>query len=123
MNISLSLAVALAFATTLIVLTLKERSLYVLFLATYTHSIVVPLLYTHAYIGNDMARGLLLLKDFLLLELFVWSVVILFTRFRRPWPLPLKPLLVLSVYCGFRFLVGAVFVDDDWGKGILRMKM
>jgi hypothetical protein len=123
MNISPSLAVALVFATTLIVLILKERSLYVLFLAAYTHSIVVPLLYTHGYIGTDMARGLLLLKDILLFELFVWSLVVLFTRFRRPWPLPFKPLLVLTVYCGFRFLVGAVFLDDDWGKGILRMKM
>ena len=71
MNISPSLVVALVFATTLIVLFLKERSLYVLFLAAYTHSIVVPVLYTHGYIGADMARGLLLLKDILLFELFV----------------------------------------------------
>lgn len=110
------------FVATFVVLTLKERSLYVLFLATYTHSLVIPFLYTHGYVGKDMAHGLLLLKDILLLELFAWSVVLLFTRFRSPWPSAMKPVLLLTVYCGFRFLVGAILLDDEWGKGLVRMK-
>jgi hypothetical protein len=114
--------VGMVFVTALVVWALKESSLYVLFFAAYTHSFVIPFLYTHGYVGKDLAHGLLLLKDILLLELFAWSVVLLFTHFRGPWPLPLKPLLVLTMYCGFRFLVGVVFLDDGWGVGLLRMK-
>lgn len=101
---------------------LKERSLYVLFLATYTHSFLVPFLYTHGVVGKDMARGLLLFKDLLLLELFAWSAVTLLARFRPMSLRPMTPLLLLTAYCGFRALVGAVFLDDEWGKVVLRMK-
>jgi hypothetical protein len=111
-----------AFVATLAVLKLKERSLYVLFLAAYTQNFIAPFLYTRGYIGKDWARGLVLLKDFLLLELFAWSVVLLFKQFRRPWPRPLKPLAILTAYCTFRFIVGVVFLNDDWGQGITRVR-
>jgi hypothetical protein len=114
--------IGMVFAAALGIVTLRERSLYVLFGAAYTHSLVVPFLYTHGYIGKDLAWGLLLLKDILLLELFAWSVILLFSRFRGAWPLPIKLLLLLTGYCGFRFLLGTVFLDDDGGIGLLRMK-
>jgi hypothetical protein len=108
--------------TTFLVYRYKERCLYVLFLAAYTQNFVVAFLYTHGYIGRDLARGLLLLKDFLLLAIFAWCVVLLFKRFRPPWPRPLKPLLLLTAYCGFRFLVGVVFLNDSLGQGLTRMR-
>ena len=99
----------------------KERSLYVLFLATYTHSLAVPYLYTSGFLGKDVARGLLLLKDIMLLQLFAWCGVMLVTRFQIPRPL--KALFLLTAYCGFRALVGVVFLSDDWSHLMLRMKM
>jgi hypothetical protein len=115
------IAFAIFVTCALIILALKERSLYVLFLATYTHSLLIPYLYTHGIIGKDLARGLLMLKDMMLLQLFLWCGVMLFTRFRLPRPL--KALLLLATYCGFRALVGVVFLSDDWGHLMLRMKM
>lgn len=116
------IAFAIAVTCALVVWLLKERSLYVLFLATYTHSFVIPFLYTHGIAGKELARGLLVLKDVLLLELFAWCAVTLFTRF-RPFSLrPIKPLLLLTAYCGFRGLVGFAFLDDEWGKVVFRMK-
>jgi len=116
------IAFAIAVTSALVAWALKERSLYVLFLATYTHSFVVPFLYTHGVVGKELARGLLVLKDVLLLELFAWSAVTLFTRF-RPFSLrPIKPLVLLTAYCGFRALVGFAFLDDEWGKIVIRMK-
>ncbi|HXX15502.1 MAG TPA: hypothetical protein VEJ47_11420 [Candidatus Eremiobacteraceae bacterium] len=115
--------VVMAFVATLAVVILRQRSLYVLFLATYLHHFVVPFLYTNHYVGKEPAYGLFLFKDILLLELFAWSAVLLLTRFRRPWPLPMTPLLVLTFYCAFRFLVGAVFLGDEWGSGLIKMKM
>src|SRR5208283_2658416 len=102
---------------TLVVWKLKERSLYALFLAAYTQNFIAPFLYTRGYIGKDWARGLVLVKDFLLLELFAWSVVLLFKQFRPPWPRPMKPLMILTGYCTLRFMVGVVFLNEDWGQG------
>jgi hypothetical protein len=107
-------------ACALVIWLLKERSVYVLFLATYTHSLLIPFLYTHGIVGKDWAHGLLVLKDTMLLQLFAWCGVTLFTRFRLPRPL--KALFVLATYCGFRALVGVVFLSDDWGHLMLRMK-
>jgi hypothetical protein len=111
------------FAMTLLILRkLQERSLYVLFLAAYTQNFVLPFLYTRGYIGADLSRGLVLFKDFLLLELFVWSVFALFKHFDSPWPRPLKPLLLLSAYCAFRLAIGVMFLDDDWSLGFYRLR-
>jgi hypothetical protein len=115
------IAFAIVVTCALIILAFKERSLYVLFLATYTHSLAIPLLYTNGIIGKDLARGLLLLKDIMLLELFPWCGVMLFTRFRLPRPL--KALFLFTTYCGFRALVGVIFLSDDWYHLMLRMKM
>src|SRR6185437_2110905 len=108
--------------TGFLTLKLRERCLYVLFLVAYTQNLVVAWLYTRGYIGTEVAHGLLLFKDFLLLELFLWSIVLLFRRFRRPWPAPLTPLIVLTAYCAFRFLLGSVFLADDVGQGVARMR-
>lgn len=113
---------AVFLVTTALVWKYKELSLYVLFLGAYTQNFVIGFLYTKGFIGADMARGLILFKDFLLLELFVWSFVVLITTFRRPWPRPLKPLLVLTIYCGFRFLVGVILFDDDFSQGLYRLR-
>lgn len=108
--------------TAFLVYRYKESSLYVLFFGAYTQNFLVAFLYTHAYIGKDLARGLLLLKDFILLELFVWSIVAMFKHFRRPWPGPLIPLVVLTCYCTLRFLFGVIFLGDDWSVGLYRVR-
>ncbi|HXY07393.1 MAG TPA: hypothetical protein VEI52_06000 [Terriglobales bacterium] len=113
---------AVLFASAIVIWRLKERSLYILFLAAYTQNLVVPLLFTHGYIGKDAARALLLIKDFLLLELFLWSVAILYKRFRPPWPSPLKPLLVFTVYCLLRFSVGVLLLGENMTEGLYKIK-
>ena len=102
---------------------LKERSLYVLFFAAYTQNLVVPFLFTHGYIGLDLARALVLLKDFLLLLLFVWCASALLKKFSSPWPRPLIPLFIFTSYCVFRFVLGALFLNDDWTEGLYRLKI
>src|SRR5215831_180759 len=114
---------AVLLVTTLAVVKLKERSLYILFLAAYTQNFVVSYLFTHGYVGLDVARALVLVKDILLLELFVWAVVSLSGRFGPPWPRPLKPLLLLTVYCILRYTIGVIFLDDDWVQGLYRLKI
>jgi hypothetical protein len=110
------------FGCTLLVVKLKERCLYLLFLAAYTQNLAVPLLYTHGFVSLEAARALVLAKDVMLLELFSWSVVVLFREFRPPWPRPLKPLLVLTLCCILRFLAGALFLGDNWGEGLRILK-
>jgi len=118
----LSLVAVVALTITL-VFRFKERALYFLFLVTYTQSFVIPFLYTNGVIGRDVARSMVLFKEFLLLELFVVSVVILFSRFRRPWPRPLRPLLFFTAYCIFRFVVGVVFLGDNLGQELFKLRM
>jgi len=96
----------------------QERSLYLLFLAAYSQNFIVAFLHTHGYIGLELARALIVTKDLVLLELFVWSVILLFKRFRPPLPRPLVPLLFLTGYCTFRFVVGVFFLGDDWWQGV-----
>jgi hypothetical protein len=102
---------------------LKERALYVLFMAAYTQNLIVPFLFTHGYIGLDLARALVLLKDSLLLLLFVWCGSALFKKFRSPWPRPLILLFFFTSYCLFRFALGALFLNDDWTEGLYRLKI
>lgn len=103
------------------VYTYRERALYILFLLSYTQNFLISFLYTHSYIGRDAARGLLLFKDLLLLELFAWCAFRLATHFRRPWPRPLRPLVILTGYCIFRFVV-AIYLGDDWVQGVSRVR-
>jgi hypothetical protein len=118
-----SLILVAVLATTLwIVYELQERSLYVLFVAAYTQNFVAPFLYTRGYASADLSRGLVLFKDFLLLELFGWSVIALFKHFQPPWPRPLKPLLLLCGYCAFRLAIGVVFLGDNWSLGFYRLR-
>lgn len=112
---------AVLVACTLTVYLLRERALYVLFSAAYTQNFVVPFLYTHGYIGMDIARALIVVKDIVLFELFVWAAILLIDRFRPPWPRPLKPLLLLVGYCTLRYVV-AVLSGDDWRDGVFLLR-
>ncbi len=108
--------------TILLAVKLKERSLYVLFWAAYTQNFVVPFLLTKGFINVDVARALVLLKDFLLVELFAWCLVVLLTRFRSHWPRPLIPLCLLTAYCSLRIVVALLVFDDVWSSGLHRFK-
>ncbi len=110
-------------AAVLIVRKLRERSLYVLFLAAYTQNFILPYLYTHRYIGTELAQGLVVFKDLVLLNLFIWSVLLLFKHYEAPWPRPLVPLLILCGYCGLRVLLGTVFSDEDLSLGMNRLRV
>jgi len=106
---------------TFLVWKLKERSLYLLFFTAYTQNLVVPFLYTHGYVEMSSARALILFKDVLLLELFAWSTLLLFRRFRPPWPRPMKPLLFLTGVCIVRFLLG-VMLGEHFKQGLPTVK-
>jgi len=110
-------------ASAAIVVWLKERSLYVLFLVTYTQNFVLAYLYTAGWAGRDYCRSMLLLKEFILLGLFGYSVVYLHRRFHGRWPRPLLILLFFAGYCILRFGWGAVFLNDASLDGLRKLRM
>lgn len=101
----------------------KHRALYFLFFAAYIHNLAVAFLYTHGFVGKDLARALILFKDFLLFVLFVWCLQALVKHFRTPWPRPFKALLFFTAYCIFRFAFGFLFLGDKLGEGLYRLKI
>jgi hypothetical protein len=109
--------------TALFVYKYREKSLYAVFVVSYTQNFIVPFLFTHGYVSKEVARALVLAKDFLLLELFVWSLVVLVKRLHRPLPRPLLPLALLTAYCVFRFGVGVALFDDDLISGLYKLKI
>ncbi len=107
----------------LVVIWLKERALYVVFFAAFTQNFVLAYSYTNGLVGKDACRSLILLKEFLLLGLFVYSVVLLYDHFNGHWPRPLVILLLFSGYCVLRFAVGAVFFGDFSADGLRKLRM
>jgi hypothetical protein len=102
---------------------LKERALYLVFFAAFTQNFVLAYLFTNGLAGKDLCRSLILFKEFLLLELFVYSVVLLYRHFQGNWPRPLLILVFFTVYCVFRFAFGALFLDDFSADGLRKLRM
>lgn len=107
----------------LVVFRLKERALYLIFLVAFTQNFVLAYLYTNGLAGKDFCRSLMLFKEFLLLELFVYAVVLFYRHFQGDWPRPLFILFLFSVYCVVRFAIGAVFFNDFSADGLRKLRM
>ena len=102
---------------------LKERALYLIFVVAFTQNFVLAYLYTNGLAGKDLCRSLMLFKEFLLLELFVYSVVLFYRHFQGKWPRPLFILLLFSIYCVLRFAFGAVFFNEFSADGLRKLRM
>jgi len=102
---------------------LKERALYLIFIVAFTQNFVLTYLYTNGLAGKDFCRSLMLFKEFLLLELFVYAVVLFYRHFQGEWPRPLLILFLFSVYCVVRFAIGAVFFSDFSADGLRKLRM
>ena len=102
---------------------LKERALYLIFIVAFTQNFVLAYLYTNGLAGKDLCRSLMLFKEFLLLELFVYAVVLFYRHFQGEWPRPIFILFLFSVYCVVRFAFGAVFFKDFSADGLRKLRM
>lgn len=122
--VSFAVYSALVFvASILVVFRLKERTAYLIFLAAFTQNFVLAYLYTNGLAGKDLCRSLILFKEFLLFELFVYSVVVLYGRLQGRWPRPLLILFGFSGYCIVRFALGALFFGDFTADGLRKLRM
>jgi hypothetical protein len=107
----------------LLAIRLKERALYLVFLAAFTQNFVLAYLLTNGLAGKDLCRSLILFKEFLLLELFVYSVVLLYRNFQGRWPRPVFLLLCFTTYCILRFGFGSIFSNDFTADGLRKLRM
>jgi hypothetical protein len=110
-------------ASLLAAIRLKERALYLIFFVAFTQNFALAYLLTKGLAGKDLCRSLMLFKEFLLLELFVYSVVLFYRHFRGNWPRPLLILLLFSIYCVLRFAFGALFLNDFSADGLFKLRM
>lgn len=102
---------------------LKEHSLYLLFFVTFTQNFALAYLYTSGLAGKELCRSLILFKEFFLLELFVYSIIVLFRYFQESWPRPLIILIFFTAYCVLRFGIGALFLADFTADGLRKLRM
>jgi hypothetical protein len=89
----------------------------------YTQNFVLAYLYTAGLAGKDLCLSLILFKEFLLLELFVYSLALFFRYFPGPWPRPLVILIFFTLYCIVRFGLGAFFLHDYSADGLRKLRM
>lgn len=106
----------------LAVIRLKERALYLIFAVAYVQNFFLAYLYTNRLVGVDLCRSFIFFKEFLLLALFLYSLM-LFRHSREEWPRPLTILMFFSIYCILRFGFGALFQNDLSMDGIRKLRM
>jgi hypothetical protein len=116
-------ATLVLFISILLVIRLRERALYLLFAVAFTQNFALAYLYTNGLAGKDLCRSLILFKEFLLLELFVYVGFLLYRDYQGRWPRPLLILLAFTAYCVIRFTVGAVFYGDLSSDGLHKLRM
>jgi len=102
---------------------LKLRALYLIFLVAFTQNFVLAYLYTNGLAGKELCRSLILFKEFLLLELFVYSGVLLYRYFQGRLPRPIVVLVFFTAYCILRFSFGALFLGDFSADGLRKLRM
>jgi len=102
---------------------LRERALYLIFLTAFTQNFVLAYLFTNGLAGKDLSRSLILFKEFLLLELFIYSVVMLYRHFQGRWPRPIFILVCFTICCVLRFGFGAIFLSDFTADGLRKLRM
>jgi hypothetical protein len=102
---------------------LRERALYLIFLVAFTQNFALAFLLTNGLAGKDLCRSLILFKEFLLVELFAYSVVLLYRHFQGRWPRPVFILVCFTIYCVLRFGFGAAFLNDFTADGLRKLRM
>lgn len=121
---SFAVYVVLVFGVSLLAaVALKLRALYLIFFVAFTQNFVLAYLYTSQLVGKELCRSLILFKEFLLLELFVYSAVLLYRHFHGNLPQPVVVLGFFTAYCILRFSCGALFLGDFSADGVRKLRM
>src|SRR5260370_41443977 len=107
----LSLVIAVCF---LVVLYLKLKCLYVLFIYAFVQNTALPFLYTSFGASRSLLASLLISKEILLLMLVVYCVFLWRREVQQPWPKPISILLFFTSYCIIRVGIGLLLGDDPW---------
>ena len=111
MNLLLSLVLFSA-ASFYLVSRTHERALYVLYVVAFLQNLIVPFLYTSGVVGTSTSLALIILKELLLLALFLYSLRVL-KESDFPWPKALRVLLWFTIYCSARGLIAFLGGDRD----------
>ena len=100
----------------------KENALYFVFVAAYLQNFVLAYLYTNRLAGRDFCRSMVLFKEFLLLGLFIYALLLLFEQYDGKWPRPMLVLVFFTAYCALRYAFGAVFLEDLNVEGLRKLR-
>jgi hypothetical protein len=123
-GITLALYSSLVLVAALAVLWIwKENSLYFIFAAAYIQNFLLAYLYTNRIAGRDFCRSMIFFKEFLLLGLFFYALMLLSQNYQGPWPRPMLVLLFFTAYCVVRYICGAMFLDDLNVEGVRKLRM
>ncbi len=104
----------------LLFLWLEERSLYLLFPWAYVQNFVLAWMYTSGWADKDFCQSLLILKEFLLLWLFLGF----FPRMLEcDWPIPLRVLLTFSAWCLARYAAAVLLQNQGLWANLWNLRI
>ena len=105
---------ASALAGLLLVLRFRQRILYPLFLWACAQNLVLAWMYTAGIAGKPLCQALLLLKEFVLLWLFlVFSPRVFRLDRRLAWQRPLRILAIFTGWCFLRYVAAVAVQGED----------
>lgn len=92
---------------------LRLRALAAITVVCWTQNLLLPWWYTEGWIGAELSRALIMLKEFMLVGL----VVMLFWRMRwlhtGPLPTPIRVAMAAIAYIAFRVVLGTAFLGES----------
>ncbi|MGA8100737.1 MAG: hypothetical protein WB869_01200 [Candidatus Acidiferrales bacterium] len=101
----------------------KENALYFVFVAAYIQNFLLAYLYTNRIAGMNFCRAAILFKEFLLLGLFLYALVLASREYQWEWPRPMLILFLFTGYCVLRYMFGALFLGDLSLDGLRKLRM
>jgi hypothetical protein len=110
-------------ASIILFIWLKERVLYVIFPWAYIQNFVLAWMYTNGFATKDLCQALLILKEFLLLWLFLLFLPQLRRCGHGTWPLPLRILGFFTLWCTLRYLAAVVFQGESLTANLWNLRV
>jgi hypothetical protein len=114
---------AAAIITVLLVIWLRERVLYVIFLWAYTQNFILAWAYTSGWAGKGLCEALLISKEFLLLWLFIYFVPRLPRGKDGFWPAPLRVLGLFVAWCVLRYVAAVIVQGQGLSENLWNLRM
>jgi len=102
---------------------LKERVLYVIFPWAYVQNFVLAWMYTSGLAGRDLCHALVLIKEFLLLILFLCFLPRLREYGSGKLPLPVSILGFFTAWCVVRYLIAVIFQGEKLFDNLFNLRM